>query len=166
MVIILFIGRMCSCEQQEKPIVMRFELVKTHHSQKVPPKRIQPIYEWISPNYYPFFTFNENKDTLFMTYDGQCGYYYPVRKEKNKLILLFTNDMDCTHDVGLDTSYGLKKHPKIGEPFMEMIPINDTVLRSKHLFPSWADSVNAQYEPIPRFVNTFRLIDLNYPSQK
>lgn len=113
------------------------------------------IIYWISEMYYPALHFSWAKDTLIIEYDGQCQYSYPIKVEQDKIVVYWDFIENCTHHIGIKKSFGLKKVPKIGTPFMTLRLTTGKTLDAEYLYPEWTARFNKEnknyfYLP-PRF---------------
>ena len=93
---------------------------------------------------YPRLIFQ--KEFAVYQFHGQCYYslftnhYYTGT---DKIELLWTYKKDCLFEPkSLQSSNGIKKHPKIGDAFCEYTLVNDSVIKVKYNFPEWVKKVN------------------------
>lgn len=117
---------------------------------KLPYKSISEVIEpsdkikvWHSENFDPQFFFSLAKDTLFILFNGQCSYGYPYKIKEDKIIAYWDFIEDCTHDISIKKTFGLKNHPVVGKPFMVIQLANDTTLKVDYLYPEWTKKFNA-----------------------
>jgi hypothetical protein len=110
---------------------------------------------WLSREYYPLLDFTNEKGKVIIQFDGQCMYSYPVLVKDKSITVLYDVKEDCTHYIGVRDSFGLKKFPQKGKPFIELQLINDTTLKAEYFYPEWVDSVNSINKNYPCFVNRF-----------
>lgn len=129
-----------------------------------PLKPDPPVFEnsslkgtWFSETDYPNLDFSYEKGKVVLTFDGQCMYIYPTRVEGKSLVVLYDMQEDCTHDIGIKQTFGLKHVPRNGKPFMRITRVNDTILKVGYFYPAWVDSVNALHPDYPCFVTRFYL---------
>ena len=66
-------------------------------------------------------------------------------------------NMDCLFDANLDTTFGLKSRPHIGELFSRLWLVNDTTLSVRYEFPEWVAKYNQQTKD-PKFPRQFQKI--------
>lgn len=114
---------------------------------------------WISENYYPNINFAFHKDTLSFEFDGQCSYSFPIKIKNNGIHVYYDKLENCSHKIFIMETFGLRKHPKMGEVFMILNQINDSTLNATYLFQEWTDSVNSLNQNYPAFVKSFKVID-------
>lgn len=116
--------------------------------------RKRTVAYWYSKdNYYPNLYFGE-RDTLWLAFDGQCEYGFPFKIEDDSIIAYWARIEDCTHDIGITKSFGLKDKPSNGKPFLILKLINDTTLRAQYRYQHWINLFNQQYKE-SGFPNTF-----------
>ena len=75
-------------------------------------------------------------------YHGQCMFWYPVKIIDNKIIMYWAFNEDSVFNRGLKKTFGLKKVPKIGNPFLSLTLINDTTLKANYFYPEWVNKFN------------------------
>ncbi|GAA4739431.1 hypothetical protein GCM10023229_18330 [Flavisolibacter ginsenosidimutans] len=123
-----------------------------------PTEVIQPkeiLRYWASKeSYYPTLHF-DNIDTLWIEFDGQCEYSFSYKLEGKNIVVYWDIIEDCTHDIGVKKSFGLKSKPIKGKPFMTLWLADDTTLQATYLFKSWTDSVNKGYNGYQYFPDLF-----------
>ncbi len=78
-------------------------------------------------------------DSLNYEYHGQCAYCYPVSIVGDEIVMYWDRNMDCVFDAMLDTTFGLKNHPLIGEPFARFRLVNDSTLSADYEYPEWVE---------------------------
>ncbi|MBD8347190.1 hypothetical protein [Dysgonomonas sp. HGC4] len=83
------------------------------------------------------FSISEKRITF--KYHGQCVYYYPVQVvNKQEVILIWSNNMDCKFDNGTSQTFGLKEHPIIGKPFARYT-LEAGVLYTEYFYKEWIE---------------------------
>lgn len=133
---------------------------------KPPEKRLKPLHFkpywiWLSSDYYPNLHFTNNDSFVNIEFDGQCHYTFPVTENSsNNFVLLFDTIMDCNHEIGLKNTYNLNRTPEVGKPFIQFNHNEDTI-HFKYLFPTWTDSMNAQFPNHPLFQNLYQRVNLS-----
>jgi hypothetical protein len=113
----------------------------------------EPTNLWLSENYEPYLDFPESEESVWIVFLGQCMYKYPIEKNNDLIEVKYDTTMDCLVDIGFRKDFGVKS-PKIGETFIELKTEEDTIF-ANYLFPAWTDSLNAQNQSQPLFVEKF-----------
>lgn len=78
--------------------------------------------------YYPNLHFTNN-DTLYFEFNGQCEYSFPFKMQYDSIVVYWDLQENCTHDIGIKKTFGLRDRPMKGKPFMTLRLINDTTLQ-------------------------------------
>jgi hypothetical protein len=163
--ILLLITMLFSCGEVKKHETGS----KTETSRKTSPTRKRPRFGsltevigskealryWASKeSYYPALHFDK-KDTLGLEFDGQCEYSFPYKLEGNNIVVYWDIIENCTHDIGIKKSFGLKLRPAKGKPFMTLRLANDTMLKAAYIYQDWTNSVNNKYKGYQYFPDLF-----------
>lgn len=105
-------------------------------------------------SYYPTLHF-DSRDTLWLEFDGQCAYRFPYALKSEEIDVYWDLIENCTHDIGIKKSFGIKQRPVKGKVFMRLQLVNDTTLKASYLQPEWMDRFNGQYSGYKFFPVTF-----------
>jgi hypothetical protein len=96
-------------------------------------------------SYYPTLHF-DSRDTLWLEFNGQCAYSFPIKMRGDSIVVFWDIIENCTHDIGIKKSFGLKVQPEKGKPFMTLRLVNDTTLRADYRFKEWVIQFNNGYQ--------------------
>jgi len=105
-------------------------------------------------SYYPTIHIN-SKDTLKLEFNGQCTYSFPFKMEGDSMNVYWDLIENCTHDIGIKKSFGLKDKPIKGKPFMSLRLINDTTLKAAYKYKEWSNQFNNEYKGYQYLPDTF-----------
>lgn len=105
-------------------------------------------------SYYPTLHF-DSKDTLWLEFNGQCEYSFPYKATNDSIVVYWDLIEDCTHDIVIKKSFGLKNTPIKGKPFMTLHLINDTALQAAYIYSDWVNHFNSQYKGYKYLPETF-----------
>lgn len=110
---------------------------------------------WRSIHFYPNLNFAYKKGMVTMEFDGQCEYTYPIKVTDKSITVFYDMQEDCTHDIGIKSTFGLKNYPQKGLPFFVLTLVNDTTLQADYLYKDWVNKVNALHPKYPCYVKRF-----------
>lgn len=78
-----------------------------------------------------------SEKTITFKYHEQCVYFYPAQVvNKKEVILIWANNMDCKFDNGTNQTFGLERHPKLGEPFARYT-LEAEILYTEYFYKEW-----------------------------
>jgi hypothetical protein len=93
---------------------------------------------------------------LAFEYHGQCMYFYPIRKiNDNEFEMIWAREMDCKFDNGTDNTFGLKKVPIIGKPFVKF-KLKNNILYAEYYYNDWVKNYTEKVQEDVFTVKYFR----------
>ncbi len=139
-----------SATKQNNLLGDRLKVVKTNSSKKRTIRDYCTGKEFVrwapqhldTTNYMCEITLHEI--TALYWYHGQCAYdYFTYLTSDTTIDVLWSYRTDCILNMEfLESSNGIKKHPKRGDTFATIILKNDTTLKVKYNFPEWTMKIN------------------------
>jgi hypothetical protein len=105
-------------------------------------------------SYYPTLHFI-TRDTLYLEFNGQCEYSFPFKLTDDSIVIYWDLIENCTHNIGIKKTFGLRDRPLIGKPFMTLRLVNDTTLQAVYLHREWVNHFNCQYKGYKYLPETF-----------
>lgn len=108
------------------------------------------------------FAITFEEENLYYFFYLSCVYTFPTKVNLNKEAIVAYWDLkpNCIYDIGLKKTFGLKRYPKIGKPFVSFFLENDSTLNAIYEFPEWVEKFNA-YNKEEYFPKQFILQNLH-----
>jgi hypothetical protein len=107
--------------------------IKFINQEETPAKKVDFSGKWYGGN----VKLHISKDGLGFEYHGQCIYFYPIKKlNETEFEMIWTKEMDCSFDNGVDDTFGLKKVPEIGKPFAKY-KLKNNILYAEYYYKDW-----------------------------
>ncbi|WP_264748306.1 hypothetical protein [Chryseobacterium kimseyorum] len=107
--------------------------IKFINREETPAKKVDFSGKWYAGN----VKLHISKDGLGFEYHGQCMYFYPIKKlNKTEFEMIWTKEMDCSFDNGVNDTFGLKKVPEIGKPFAKY-KLKNNILYAEYYYKDW-----------------------------